>query len=70
MPPRTSLCWRPTTRGAIEAAYLAALTRLPTEEEKQNYLPRLKSTSGAQRQRSLEDIFATLLNDWQASWNH
>jgi hypothetical protein len=60
----------PDDKAALEAAYLAVLTRLPTEDESRNYLPRLKGTTGARRQAILEDIYATLLNDWQASWNH
>ncbi len=60
----------PDDKTALESTYLAALTRLPTEEEGREYLQRLKDTSGVQRQRILEDIFATLFNDWTASWNH
>jgi hypothetical protein len=60
----------PDDNEALEATYLAVATRRPTEEESRDYLPRLKGTTGVQRQRVLEDIFATLLNDWTSSWNH
>jgi hypothetical protein len=59
----------PDDKTALETAYLAALTRLPTEAEIRELLPMLNSASRS-RQQVLEDIFATLFNDWEASWNH
>jgi hypothetical protein len=60
----------PDDAAAIETAYLAVLSREPTVKERQRFLNRLKDARGDDRQRVLEDLYWTLLNDWQFSWNH
>jgi hypothetical protein len=54
---------------AIEASYLAVLTRRPTPEEKQAVLETLaeKKTS---RTNVFEDLYWVLLNSTEFSWNH
>jgi hypothetical protein len=54
---------------AVEAAYLTALTRRPTSEESQ-YFQRFLAESNHSRAQCFEDIFWTLLNATEFSWNH
>ena len=46
-----SPCWRPTTRTAVESAYLAVLTRRPTPEEADHFEASLEGTTGKERKR-------------------
>jgi hypothetical protein len=54
----------------IEAAYLAVLTRRPTADESQHFVQRLKSNEGRKRADTLEDLYWTLVNSTEFSWNH
>ncbi|HEY2412125.1 MAG TPA: DUF1553 domain-containing protein [Pirellulaceae bacterium] len=54
----------------IEAAYLAVLTRRPTLEESQHFAARLRSKEGRNRANTLEDLYWTLANSTEFSWNH
>jgi hypothetical protein len=54
----------------IEAAYLAVLTRRPTSEESQHFVERLKSNVGRNKPQVLEDLYWTLANSTEFSWNH
>ncbi len=60
----------PDDETAIEVAYLAVLTRRPLAEEVELLAPRLKDTDGKRRGRAMEDIYWTLLNSAEFSWNH
>jgi hypothetical protein len=60
----------PDDRKAIEAAYLAVLTRRPTEEESAYFPARLAGTSGRARKDRLTDLYWALLNTTEFSWNH
>jgi Protein of unknown function (DUF1549)/Protein of unknown function (DUF1553) len=60
----------PDDRKAIETAYLATLTRRPTPAEKDHFARRLEGTRGDERSRRLEDLFWTLINSTEFSWNH
>jgi hypothetical protein len=60
----------PDDKTAIESMYLVVQTRMPTEEEVQAFTARLKGIQGDKRQRVLEDLFATLFNLTDFSWNH
>ena len=55
---------------AVEAAYLAVLTRRPTPEELSHFAGRLAGTTGDERKERLSDLFWTLLNTTEFSWNH
>lgn len=56
---------------AIEAAFLVVLTRRPTEIESQHFVSLLADQEGkASRAQRMEDIFWTLLNSTEFSWNH
>jgi hypothetical protein len=61
----------PNDAKAIETAYLAALTRRPTAEEAAHFAAVLASTNDDRnRNQRLEDIFWTLLNSTEFTWNH
>lgn len=57
---------------AVETAYLAVLTRRPTPAEKAHFVDRLRETSGEDGKRShrMGDLFWTLMNSTEFSWNH
>jgi hypothetical protein len=55
---------------AIETAYLAVLTRRPSSEEAEHFATRLRDTRGGRRQQVLEDLYWSLLNSTEFSWNH
>jgi len=57
-------------RQAIETAYLAVLTRKPTAEELAHFEGRLAGTKGKERSARMEDLYWTLLNSTEFSWNH
>jgi hypothetical protein len=54
----------------VEAAYLATLTRRPTPDESQHFIARLKDRNDRNRQQALEDLYWTLVNSTEFSWNH
>ena len=55
---------------AIQITYLCVLTRLPSERELHHFLLALQDVSAEQRERVLEDLFWTLINSTEFSWNH
>jgi hypothetical protein len=55
---------------AVEAAYLTVLTRRPTPEESAHFAGRLAGTSGDDRKQRLSDLYWTLLNTTEFSWDH
>lgn len=60
----------PNDDKAIETAMLAVLTRRPSDEEGSYFRQRLAGSDGGQRNRRLGDLFWTLLNGTEFSWNH
>jgi hypothetical protein len=60
----------PSDATAVETAMLAVLTRRPTAEEAAYFAERLHGTSGTQRRDRLGDLYWTLLNSTEFSWNH
>ncbi|MCI0359646.1 MAG: DUF1549 and DUF1553 domain-containing protein [Planctomycetaceae bacterium] len=59
----------------VEVSYLATLTRRPTEAELAHFVSRLQDTDGGDgdrrtRQEALEDLYWTLINSTEFSWNH
>jgi hypothetical protein len=60
----------PDDAKAVETAYLAVLTRRPTAEESDHFIARLVGTTGHQRNTRLADLYWTLLNATEFSWNH
>jgi hypothetical protein len=55
----------------IEAAYLTVLTRRPTEEETKYFVARIQNREpGDDVQDAIEDLFWTLMNSTEFTWNH
>jgi hypothetical protein len=55
---------------AVESSFLAVLSRRPTEEEAALFASRLRDTQGERRTDRLSDLYWTLLNSTEFSWNH
>lgn len=60
----------PDDRSAVETAYLAVLTRHPTAEEAAHFEARLAGSTGKERNQRMEDLYWTLINSTEYSWNH
>ena len=60
----------PDDEKAIQSAYLAVLTRKPTDEERQHFTRSLAGARGNRRIRFFEDLYWVLLNSTEFSWNH
>lgn len=60
----------PSDAKAVETAYLAVLTRRPTADEQQHFETRIAGVQGDERKRRLTDLYWTLLNSTEFSWNH
>jgi hypothetical protein len=60
----------PDDGSAVETAFLAVLTRRPTAEEASHFKAHLAGTSGDARKERESDLFWTLLNTTEFSWNH
>jgi len=66
----TRIAWlAPDDPKAVEAAYLAALTRRPTPEEAAHF-GRALADKDLKRAQRLEDLFWALINSTEFSWNH
>jgi hypothetical protein len=55
---------------AVEVAYLATLTRRPTAAESEHFAKRLSDAKGTYRHQIMEDVYWSLLNSTEFSWNH
>jgi hypothetical protein len=60
----------PLDRQAVEVAYLTVLTRRPSTEELTHFEARLAGTKGQERKDRVSDLFWTLFNSTEFSWNH
>jgi hypothetical protein len=66
----TQVGWMsPDDAHALEAAYLTVLTRRPTLEEAE-YFARFLTEPDLTRNQRLEDLFWSLINSTEFSWNH
>ena len=54
----------------VEAAYLAILTRRPSDGELTHFVARLNDREGRSWAQALEDLYWTLVNSTEFSWNH
>ncbi len=55
---------------AISMAYLCVLTREPSEREMEHFHRRLQEASADKYAEAMEDLYWTLLNSSEFSWNH
>jgi hypothetical protein len=60
----------PDDSKAVEAAYLSVLTRRPSPEELSHFSAKLAGSKGQGRKDQVGDLFWTLLNSTEFSWNH
>ncbi len=60
----------PDDQKAVEVAYLTVLTRRPTPDERSHFEGRLAGTKSQERKERLTDLFWTLINSTEFSWNH
>ncbi len=60
----------PDDATAVEAAYLAVLTRRPTADELHHFARSKKGGGKAGRAGRTEDLYWTLLNSAEFAWNH
>jgi hypothetical protein len=60
----------PDDRTAVETSYLTVLTRRPTETEVAHFEARLGGATGKERSQRIADLFWTLINSTEFSWNH
>ncbi len=59
-----------TSEKCLETCYLVALSRRPTQAEADYFLPQIESAQGGSRSQVVEDIFWSLFNSPEFSWNH
>jgi len=59
-----------STEKQIEAAYLAILTRRPSSDELAHFTSRFTDRETKRRQEALEDLYWTLVNSTEFTWNH
>ncbi|MDP6443949.1 MAG: DUF1553 domain-containing protein, partial [Pirellulaceae bacterium] len=55
---------------AVETAFLAVLSRRPADSEYEHFIDDLGGVKGNLRSQRLEDLFWTLINCTEFSWNH
>jgi hypothetical protein len=60
----------PTDQAAVETAFLAVFTRRPTPEESAYFAAKLAGRTGKERKDLLTDLYWSLLNSTEFSWNH
>ena len=60
----------PDNATAVETAYLSIFTRRPDEIEKKYFTELLNTLKEKNRNQAMEDIFWTLMNSTEFSWNH
>ncbi len=68
--PGTIRQFSPTREALLDNVYLTCLTRRPTEAERAHFAPQLGSPPKQPDQQVLEDIFWTLYNSPEFTWNH
>ena len=60
----------PDNQEAVRTAYMILLTRKPSEAELEHFTAHLGDKKGDERGREMSDLFWTLMNSTEFSWNH
>lgn len=60
----------PDDETALETAYLTVLSRRPTSEEREYFVGQMKERANVGRVGLMSDLFWTLINSTEFSWNH
>jgi hypothetical protein len=59
-----------TPEKCVELCYLVCLCRLPTAEEREHFAKQIPAERGSARHEAVADLFWTLFNSPEFSWNH
>ncbi|MFK7819163.1 MAG: DUF1549 domain-containing protein, partial [Planctomycetaceae bacterium] len=68
--PRRILAMSGSNQAVIENCFLACLTRRPTEDELNHFLAQFKEANNRERDLITEDLYWSLFNSDEFSWNH
>ena len=60
----------PNDEAIVENCFLACLTRRPTKEELEHFVAQLKDAGKRKRETIAEDLYWSLYNSEEFSWNH
>lgn len=60
----------PDAATAIETAFLCVFSRRPTQPEAEHFVSQLDAANGSERKRLLQDLYWSLFNATEFSWNH
>ncbi len=60
----------PDAEKLLETIFLTVLSRRPTTEEQAHFMSSIDATTGDQRKERAQDIYWTLVNSMEFSWNH
>lgn len=60
----------PNDTTAVDTSFVVVLTRHPTAEESEYFIGRLRDSKGRRRTDRICDLYWTLLNSTEFSWNH
>jgi hypothetical protein len=60
----------PDDKTAVETLFLSVFSRRPTSEEAEHFAAQLRGTDGDQRSEKMSDIYWSMLNATEFSWNH
>lgn len=59
----------PSDASTLDAAFLAVLSRYPNEKERSHFAPLLAGLKKKERERALADLYWSLINSTEFSWN-
>jgi hypothetical protein len=59
-----------TPEQCLDACYLVCLSRRPTEQEQECFLPQLADKDKRTSEGVMQDLYWTLFNSPEFSWNH
>ncbi|MEM0970065.1 MAG: hypothetical protein AAGJ31_11980, partial [Verrucomicrobiota bacterium] len=68
-PPRLHALTKDPT-SIVQMAYLGVLSRMPTSPELTHFQETLSATKRKARLRAIEDLYWSLINSTEFSWNH
>ncbi len=60
----------PNADKLLETLFLIVLSRRPTAEEQQHFIPSIKAVAGSQKKERAQDIYWALVNSIEFTWNH
>jgi hypothetical protein len=61
--------YSPSNEEALNVAFLATLTRLPNEREREHFIAQLSEFKKKGKDRAMADVFWALINSTEFSWN-